>query len=381
MKIHINRTASVRDFYVTMNYGVQQNRGDIVAYTKLAQENGNILEAKELNKKLLGKPNTRIAEFLLDYCVKQNLFKRMDNGDTVELTSYGKICAEEQIFYEKGSDIFHVRYMDEEYSKNILLSCERLLSRDRELPEDVEIIPTPSLLKNSLENTTIDLYLEGNRKNNEEPSTETILVYALGERCVELPSVQDFSVSGEISENSPLQEWVTTDESICWSRNDIEFSAMLDDILRNPDIELHWNTKHDRLITQFPSPDHIQLSCAGMAGEVTLNNLQLKNYAPEQMVEIKLKECPLIPASTEDAKNWYYWFIEESIRDYLSESDYMDLVEEKLGHFENFSDFMESLEPPQRMEFATHIREKNGERNAMYWHIMAPLDLSLEGIL
>ncbi len=381
MKIHINRNASVKDFYVKMEYGVQKNRGDIIAYTKLAQENGNILSAKELNKKLLGKPNTRIAEFLLDYCVKQNLFKRMDNGDSVELTSYGNNCAKEQIFYEKGSDIFHVQYLDEEHSKNPLVSCERLSSRDKQLPENVEIIPTPSILKNSLENAIIDLNLEDKRKTNEELLTETILVYGLGEKCVELPSVQDVSVTGIISENSPLQEWVTTHESLCWSRSDIEFSALLEDILGNPDIELHWNKKYDRLITQFPSPSHIQLSDAGISGEVTLNNLQLKHYAPEQKVDIKLKGCPLMPASADDAKNWYYWLIEESIRDYLSESDYRDLVEEKLGLFEDFSEFIGSFEQPQRMEFAAHVREINGERNALYWHIMAPLDLSLEGIL
>lgn len=380
MKIIISRNASVRDFYVQMDIGIQQNRGDIIAYAKLAQENGNILTAEELNQKFLGKSNTRIATFLLDYCVNQNLFRRVGEGNKVELTETGKICAEQEIFYERSSDIFHIQYLDEEYSENKLLSCERLSSRKYLLPEDVKLTPVPPSLKNNLENNLFDVPSEEKAGSNEKPLTETILIYALGEQCVEIKSGPDVSVSGVISENCQLQEWVTENKELSWNRNDIDFSTMLRDILENTNVELDWSKHYNRLVTQFPPPEYIQVSAA-ITGDVSLNTLKLKHYVPEQNVDIQLTQCPLMPASIGDAKRWYYHLIEESIRYYVSESEFINLIEEKIRHFEDFSEFFSSLELPQRKEFAAYVKEKYGEKTALYWYIMTPLDLSLEGIV
>ena len=377
MKIQTTRSCKVQEYYLRMEVGWERNRGDIIAYAKLARENDGRLSSEDIKDKLLGKCSPQTPLSILNYCVNNRIFRWEEVDTSVILTDSGWGCAENEIYYEFEEDIFHISLPDDPYCPCEVLSCNRVGHTDERLKGDPIYIKIPDTIC-SIKGSEFEIPHVIKINKEKQTAYEKGKIFSVDDYCVQLDGRNRISIEGEISEDSVLTEHISNKEMNFWKRPDISFDLIKNKIqIAYPDTFCNINN-HESFITPFPTPDHVKPSY-DLTGNVSLCKMNLNELSGSEPVDIELIDCQLIPKSTEDARNWYFSLIEDEVTDYLSEDNLQEIFSKKMEIFKEINeDYLENLRS-DRMTFLNYLLRKYGAFTLKYWFIQTPVDLSLEG--
>lgn len=376
MKVLTTRSCNVKEYYIQMEVGWERNRGDVIAYAKLAKELGGLLTINDVQKYLLGPCNASIISSILDCCVQNDIFQ-WESDESVKLTRSGLQCAENERYFERDLDLFHIRLLDDPHAPFRLIRCNPVRSTDHRLGSDVAFGEVPNRLRTEIEGCVFENVYQKRVNSESVTVSERGKVFSIVDRCIELDDHDSIEVEGEISEQHPLTEKIRDFNHIFWPRPEIDLHTFLCRFRKEHPERCTWDDSYNRFRTAFPASPTIKIE-SGFRGGITFSDIRLEEiFGNTPVKNINFLDCPLMPATLEDAQRWYYHLIEEEILDYLSEDDLRSILERTRESFKDFKTYFHRIISPNRGQFIEYIRANSSTLTQKYWYLQAPEDLSL----
>ncbi|EHQ36002.1 hypothetical protein [Methanoplanus limicola] len=380
MKILTERKCNLLEYYIEMEIGWEKNRGDVIAYAKLAKENNNRISSDVIKSKFLGPCPPAVPESVLNYCIKNHIFEWEIPGETAILTDNGLQCAENEKYYELKRDIYHIVLPDEPDIPVKILECEPVSHSDNRINGEPELTTLPENISSSIEGCKFEVARKKRDINEYRTIYENGKIFEINNNCIILESKRETKISGYIDGNSNLTEYFSDNDNCKWERgniNCITLNQKLKEIY--PDV-FGWDDRLNGIKTSFPVNDNIR-DLNKFNGNIFFKNMKLNEFFGDSPINIEYLNCRLIPKSLDDAQRWYIFNIEQDIHDYISEEG-LDLVKLKnKSLFEEYDEFYSQIRIPDRKELIESVHGKDGLFSRKFWYLQAPIDLSMENII
>ncbi|MDD4126250.1 MAG: hypothetical protein PHV39_01000 [Methanomicrobium sp.] len=377
MKILTKRSCNIQEFYIKMEIGWERNRGDIVAYAKLAKENGGKIDPDLIRNKFLGSCSPDIAISILNYCVKNHIFEWEIPGEIADLTEYGYQCAENERYHEFEKDIYHIILPDDPYGKVEIINCDPISYSDNRLPDRPEFTDLPEKIRSLIDGCEFELSRKKKVGSEYQTLYERGKIFEIEDKCIILENNDKIMINGEINEGSHLNEYFADNERKSWGRDDVNNVTMNQGLMKNYPEIFEWDVNFNGFKTSFPT-NKIISTTDKLKGNILLKNVKLAELFGDSVLDIQYNDCKLVPKTTEDAQKWYFYLIEKEISDYISEDELNSLQINNKQHFEEFEHIYSQINVPGRKILINSILKKDGSFNTKFWYLQAPVDLSLE---
>jgi len=156
------------------------------------------------------------------------------------------------------------------------------------------------------------------------------------------------------------------DKFIRISNEAISSNMNLSELIR--EILPEWNQKYRTLKVRFDS-----------LSEESKRTFE-DNYQSEwRGFKVNINQLPLAPYDTEDTTKWRNWLINQELKkNYLNPQDFEQLVN-RINRKNSFAEFANQLNKPAASEYLKSMMGlPKSEKNASFWHLAAPIDLSPE---
>ena len=358
--INLKRKIEVEKFRGILDIGKQQKKESYISILKLAEENGDKVEAKDIINKFFEDRPESLGERLIHRCSLYGLLT--EDG---RLTEEGKTAIEENKVFLKENGAYSFWTTKDPLIKQILLNVEDInLFTMKKGNKIKEMINIPEWIKN-LENERITLF---NKKN------EVIKIYEFRDLVQEMENDLNITIYYIVSPSDKIEEhkllitgdlekgltelpkysyediWLSLlrKESDRWDKESNAYMCKLD--------ELDDNSRSSFKITRsFKNPEILDL---GIFNDLTVNNI------------------PIIPINNEEANKWAIWILEQKINDYLGTEDYSELCS-KIIKMKAFEKYEISLPTQEEMakRFTIGSRGEDIEFMEKFWYLKSPLEL------
>lgn len=390
MRIKISKEASLKEFYLNMEIKRASDKKDLVAYAKLAEENGDSLNPEIICHSFLHDIKPKVGEEILKECSKKGLFVWDIESKTAKITSLGKEIAKTGVPYTYEHDLYYLVYLNEPLILNSLIGCHFVKNLQNNLAEKKEQVSN-NLIKNLIGKK----FSPYTRKNYNGSEPEKVWIKDNIEICkinpeprIEFDSGIKLKIEFETSDNTNnvsiqiLGEYNDTFPQNC---NDKKyFNEIFHELVLSPEFK-EWNFEKKALGIKY-SEGLINFIKIDDENKILTFSLELEKEFESEILgsgkfNIEIDDIPIFPLEYEDTLNLYYKLLESEILDYISKEEYSQKAENLKKKLITYCKLDYDFEIPERITFARKIQENdNGERLKTYWNIMAPFDLNLEEV-
>lgn len=367
-------------------------RGDIIAYTKLARENNNILTPKILNKRFLFRTD-KVALLITTHLVKLGLFEWDIEGKKAMLTDEGKEAAEKEVAFLHEKGVYSVICSNDPLLPHpVLLILPAPWKRLDILMEEQsgdgheggESIKTPDDIRSIVGRNYS--FLRDDSRSALGSSQDEIRVIKVADSCFPVAMDIQYIMKGTISKDKPLSGEVRGNGyRIQFNKANITFDKAfqsLESVVSNIKKDHEGSVFFDVSFAEVENDIYKR----NFSGDITKTDLTLNGPFGEKTLNITLSDIYLRPKNTIEANMWYRWLLEDGLDRYLSPSGFEEYAEEIKERFTRFGEESTQIGMIQPLELARDIEYRNDKarkkpRSKKYWYLMAPHDLRYGGPL
>ncbi|MHA1755981.1 MAG: hypothetical protein ACTSVV_04365 [Promethearchaeota archaeon] len=371
MNINLTRKVKIEKYQIIMEIGRQENREDLIAILKLAEELGRSLEPKDIcDNLLIGKPET-LGETILNRCKDLDLLDEKCN-----LTENGKEALENSKVFLKESGCYYLYITRDQLYPKKLLDIKPIPLESQEMKAHHYINEDSMTNKNDIIDIPDDiLNLKGNKFQLK--SKGKIIIYNIERSGKYFGIDNEFSLNlfltikdifNEPVLNIRLEGFVNENVDPPYEFDFLKIWLSLLGIRRDD-----WDIRKKALRINFSELIKDNEKFNFEKEELLIENPEIPNLG--QFETTSLRNIPIIPKSNQDAQKWAEWYLIHEINDYIFEDQY-EKIQDTVLSLSALDGFQIQL--PSREELCKSIL---AERDKMtdpkkFWYIQTPLDLN-----